>query len=135
MDKKCRDCGITKPLEQFNSQKKNKDGRQGHCRECAKKRWAEYSTPEVKQRQCDLRLVRKFKLTREEFNKIFDAQGRKCAICPRTEPSGSGTWHVDHDHKTDKVRGLLCMHCNRALGYFMDSSELLQQAQLYLEKR
>ena len=136
MNKKCKDCGITKPLEDFNIQRRNKDGRQCYCKDCGKKRWAEYSKdPKVKQRQRELNLLRQYNLTQVQFDKILEKQGGKCAICPRTEPSGSGTWHVDHDHESNKVRGLLCMHCNRALGYFMDSPGLLQQAELYLQKR
>jgi Recombination endonuclease VII len=48
-----------------------------------------------------------------EYARLLEAQGGGCAICgakPKTR-----RLHVDHDHKTGKVRGLLCHRCNRAL--------------------
>jgi hypothetical protein len=56
-----------------------------------------------------------------------------CQICGGREPGGRGGWHVDHDHKTGRVRGVLCCSCNRALGYFKDSLALLQAAVRYMK--
>jgi hypothetical protein len=57
-------------------------------------------------------------------------QGRRCAIC-RT-PIGESA-HLDHDHVKNIFRGALCVSCNRGLGFFCDSVELLQQAIQYLK--
>lgn len=72
----------------------------------------------------------------EGRQKLFDAQNGKCAICER-ELAGpmERKVHVDHDHATGKVRGLLCHHCNVALGNFQDSTHVLRRALAYLEKR
>ena len=55
---------------------------------------------------------------------------------PRCEICGSaGILHTDHDHQTHRVRGRLCMRCNRAMGAFQDSPEILRKAVAYLELR
>jgi len=48
--------------------------------------------------------------------------------------SVGATWYVDHDHVTNKVRGLLCHHCNTALGKFKDDINIMKQAIKYLER-
>lgn len=52
----------------------------------------------------------------------------KCLICNSDEKLV-----VDHDHKTEKIRGMLCNHCNRGLGHFRDNQELLEKAKDYLK--
>ena len=54
-----------------------------------------------------------------------------CAICRTTEPIGG--WHIDHDHATGHVRGVLCGNCNKGLGFFKDSSLNLSRAHGYLK--
>lgn len=74
------------------------------------------------------KLKREYGLTLEQFEAMLTAQSGRCAICKveMTEP------HVDHDHKTGLIRGLLCMPCNSALGMFRDSTESLAAAIAYL---
>jgi len=69
-------------------------------------------------------------LTIEDYQRMFDAQGGKCAIC-QNPGRGKTTLVVDHDHDTNKVRKLLCVPCNRALGYF-ENPEWFERAQEYL---
>lgn len=69
---------------------------------------------------------------------MYVAQDGLCAICgnPQIPGEGSSTkqLHVDHDHQTGKVRGLLCNQCNPGLGYFQDDISRLIAAVKYLEK-
>ena len=84
----------------------------------------------------------KYGVTPEMYNAMLEAQGGKCAIegCTAEIPGKIGSkessrrWHIDHDHKTGKVRGLLCTTCNLGVGYFKDDVALLQSAIRYLEK-
>jgi hypothetical protein len=76
----------------------------------------------------------KFNISIEEYNQLLDLQNNKCAICQDKCPTGRQL-AVDHDHKTKKVRGLLCMECNIGLGKFKDSDQLLSKAISYLLKK
>lgn len=65
--------------------------------------------------------LRKYGLTVADYNKLFEAQNGLCAVCHRPETlmrpkGGFRALAVDHDHKTEAVRGLLCGRCNSALG-------------------
>jgi hypothetical protein len=61
------------------------------------------------------------------------AQG--CGICGKaTEPGRWGNLHIDHCHKTGKVRGVLCSECNSAIGKLKDDPDLLRKAIVYLER-
>ena len=51
-------------------------------------------------------------ITLDDYNKMFNEQGGKCAICQRHQNKLTRTLCVDHDHKTNKVRALLCVTCN-----------------------
>lgn len=76
--------------------------------------------------------LRKYGLTEDEYDFIFEQQGGSCKLCsfkPRIRNLA-----IDHDHRTGKVRGLLCNECNLGLGKFKDDPELLKEAAKYLEE-
>lgn len=80
--------------------------------------------------------LRKFGMTPGDYDRMLIAQGGKCAICfqfPRFIRS-TARLHVDHDHATGAVRGLLCTLCNLALGKMEDSPDRLRRAADYLEE-
>lgn len=72
----------------------------------------------------------------EWYHSTWLKQNKSCAICGNTIYLEGDHGHkkccVDHDHKTNEVRGLLCNHCNRALGLFNDDLETVSQAFDYL---
>ncbi len=79
-------------------------------------------------------LIRKYNISLIDKNKIFVNQGSKCAICKREDANIKvNKFYIDHDHTTGKVRGVLCHHCNSAIGYFKDNIELLLLAIEYLK--
>ena len=72
-------------------------------------------------------------ITVEEYDRMYKSCGGRCEICGRAEEDAvKGRLHVDHCHDTGVVRGLLCSHCNTALGKFQDSPELLTAAIRYI---
>ena len=81
------------------------------------------------------RWEREYGLTKEKYFEMLKNQDYKCNICLGTDAGrGHQYFHVDHCHKTKKVRGLLCDLCNRGLGYFKDNPEVLKRASVYLEE-
>jgi hypothetical protein len=74
-----------------------------------------------------------YNITPKQYAEMLVAQDRRCAVCKRREPRGKDKYfHVDHDHKTGKVRGLLCSFCNAGLGMFEDDPERMRAAIAYL---
>jgi hypothetical protein len=160
--KTCNKCGVAQPMENFYSSPGMRDGRRGDCKNCnlkakhdrysadpaaAKarvKRWQQAnadrvnasqrrrrSTPEAKLRERAGHLMRKYGMTIEQYDAMLEAQGGGCFICGRP-PREDISLHVDHDHLTGKVRGILCFCCNNALADFQDDPSLLRKAASYV---
>ena len=80
-----------------------------------------------------------FGITLVEYDKMLNAQNGVCLICKNVELSKHQNGKirdlaVDHDHKTNKIRGLLCSMCNMGLGKFRENLEYLKNAIDYLQK-
>ena len=73
----------------------------------------------------------RYGLTSEQFEDMRLAQEGRCAIC-RIE--ALPRLHIDHNHKTGKVRGLLCGNCNKGIGLLRDNPDFLQSAMEYLQR-
>ena len=86
-------------------------------------------------------LRRRYGMTLEEYRYLLVSQGGVCAICAHPEtrknPKNNKVYDmaIDHNHKTGKVRGLLCTACNNGLKCFRDNSKLLWWAIHYLENK
>ena len=74
-------------------------------------------------------LLRNYGITLEDYDKMYNSQQGKCAICKDTYE----ILCIDHDHTTNKIRGLLCDKCNRGIGYLKESKEIFINAIKYLE--
>lgn len=81
----------------------------------------------------DRRLKKTFGIDAREWDRLLEVQGGRCAIC-RTSDSGEKQWHVDHDHVTGQVRGLLCSSCNLGIGLLQDDPTILRAALRYVER-
>jgi hypothetical protein len=87
-----------------------------------------------------LRKIQSFGLTEEEYNDLFASQNGLCAICNGKERARAAMTRniralaIDHCHETDRVRGLLCSSCNRAVGLLKDDPELIRKAADYVER-
>ena len=116
--KLCSLCDKEKSITSFNKDISKNDKLSNICRECQKeyiKFW---------------NIKNKYNLTSEQYYELFKIQNNKCLICKK-----KAILVVDHDHKTRKIRGLLCRECNLGIGLLKDNITILKTAIKYLEKR
>jgi hypothetical protein len=162
MEKRCRLCGEVKPLSEYHRASTARDGHRGECKACFRKLSAaryRADPDRVKQRvrkwQADnpdrvaatreqyiadgrkaandrrSYLMRKFGITPERYDEMLRAQDGGCAVCQKP-PRDDISLHVDHDHVTGAVRGLLCFSCNAALGHLNEDRERITALSIYL---
>ena len=160
--KRCRKCGVEKSRSEYYRAKGTRDGLRGECKSCnlaqqhqryladpaaAKartRRWQQENAdrlnayrrqrredPIVKHRDWAGHLRRKYGMSVAQYEELILEQSGLCAIC-QNPPAPGRRLHVDHDHDTQRVRGLLCFTCNNALGDFEDDPGRLRTAIGYL---
>lgn len=112
--KTCSKCKQDLPFDAFRKDPRYRNDRASYCRTCAKA----------------YRRAREYGLSGDRFREMLEGQGYRCAVC---EESITESAHVDHDHATGRVRGLLCPPCNQGVGFLGDSPERLRSAAAYLE--
>jgi len=91
-------------------------------------------TEKYKRTSTSYQLKAKFGITLEIYDVILTDQDGGCAICGKTPKEEGRRLHVDHDHQTGMIRGLLCVRCNQGLGCFKDNIMNLRTAIGYLQK-
>lgn len=121
----CPECGAVKPLAQFPRNRSQSSGYGSYCKPCHNAIGRANREAHGGPRNYHLR--RRYGITAEHADALLAEQGGLCAIC-REAPAA----HVDHDHATGRVRGLLCFNCNGALGQFRDRPDLMLRAYAYL---
>ena len=113
-------CAQGHPYDEKNTiySKTSKGGPRRWCKICEK-------ANQARQR------VKKYGITLEDYAEMLSKQGNKCGICEREfiRPA-----HIDHNHSTGKVRGLLCYSCNVSIGHFQEDLSTLKKAVAYLEQ-
>ncbi|MBB4744479.1 hypothetical protein BJY16_007938 [Actinoplanes octamycinicus] len=123
----CPDCGEAKPLAEFPRSRNDTGGYGRYCKPCHNMRGKE-----TRQRlyggSREYHLRRRYGIGQAEFDALLADQGGVCAICGAPDPQ-----HVDHDHRTGRVRGILCFNCNGGLGQFRDDPVFLANAITYLK--
>lgn len=143
----CTLCGEVKPPEAFSLLKKT-GRRMTRCKPCAAavaKEWRRQNPEKAREhkrryrqgkgKKSEAHRRQRYGLTLEDVELLIAAQGGVCAICGEDVSAHNGcATHVDHDHTTGKVRGILCRLCNPALGAFRDDPVLLRRAAEYLER-
>lgn len=129
LTKKCRGCGVIKPITDFvlyYHNQKDKSYRHYYCRDCQRKRNREYMR------------LRETGWTAEQYQEALKNQNNLCDICGQPETAKTkGTLRqlcADHNHKTSKKRGLICNNCNHLLGLAKDNPDILINAAAYLRK-
>ena len=126
-EKACKVCKEVKPINKFNAACKSKYGYpiyQPICKVC----------------QNDQRRLRLYGVTAKGYKDMLIKQEYKCAICGinhlewQASTANGKQFCVDHNHKTGKVRGLLCGNCNRGIGCLQDNSKIVRLAYKHLTK-
>jgi hypothetical protein len=141
--KKCPCCKKEKSLDYFGKNRcVKKDGLNIYCIDCARKKGNESrrKNPEAGRlytathkhvlRNSNYR--RKYNFSLEEYNQMFIKQEGKCAICLKHQNEFKTALHVDHNHMTGKVRGLLCVICNSRIAV-VENSEFMEKAKKFLD--
>lgn len=136
-----RSCGCTRPKgsqwtpEQHRAAKRKWRQARPDYRAKESKRWREADPVRFKQRHREHNYRAKYGLELHQVEQLLRDQGGKCAICfTDIVLGGKAGAKVDHCHKTNRVRGVLCSRCNTALGSFRDDIEILASAIRYLSK-
>lgn len=137
IDNKTRHCSVCKTWKHWDAFGIYKGQPKAQCKECR-------AELELRKRGFDIdgsrriahrsKLKTKYGITPEQYDEMLKAQDGCCAICRSPTPGIRGqSFCVDHDHTTGRIRGLLCGKCNRALGFFGDSINILTEAIQYLK--
>jgi len=148
--KVCKKCGVKKSPVDFYKEKRVKDGLSARCKDCCKadaKAVFKANPEPYRQRARDAydyaerraRMLREtYGLTPQDYLDLFEKQNGCCAICKCEESGHNATDHllIDHDHITNKVRGLLCSSCNLMLGKAKadEGNNLLISSLFYLQR-
>jgi hypothetical protein len=91
--------------------------------------WRYANEDSHRRRSRDWWLRNAYGLSSDEYEALYEVQDGACAVCDRH----FGVLHVDHNHVTKEIRGLLCGNCNRMLGMVREDPEVLRRAAEYLE--
>lgn len=132
MQKMCSRCKELKAFTEFSKDKQHASGYKSACKVCSSedfRKWRNADLTRSKKREKVSQYCSSYGLSKEEANRLVET-GRlgTCAICGATTKLV-----VDHDHKTGKVRGLICGACNSMLGYGRDNPNILKLGAAYLE--
>jgi hypothetical protein len=130
--KVCVNCNIEKDISEFTKHPKGKLGRNPRCRDCR-------TTDQQKYRERNgyaNQIKYKYGITMSEYNNYITLSNNKCPLC-NIEYFSTGSRLsqpcIDHDHTTNKVRGVICHACNVALGLVRDNKLILQKMLEYLK--
>jgi len=139
--KRCGDCGRLLKINKFHKDKYGKDSLYCYCKDCAKIRRKKYNQSEkgkkayqkYRQTEAGKKVCRKaqlkfnFNITPEQYNKLFKKQKGCCALCKKSQSNFKIRLAVDHNHKTGKIRGLLCPQCNVKLEWHICNKKVIDR--------
>lgn len=150
----CNRCNLQKPFTEYYKNKTNKfgDGLFTICKSCVIENSSKYQKDNIEEIRTKRRIKRENNpkytgpknwsknekyngknLTYEQYKQLCLEQNNLCLICKM--PDDKRSLSVDHNHRTNEIRGLLCHRCNSGLGFFKDNPETLKAAAAYLTER
>jgi Autographiviridae endonuclease VII len=157
----CQKCGVLKSLEDFQAHADCRDGRRPECRICDSKQRRERRAANRDLANTKMRAycaanrervnqqssryyhanrewarlqvtLKRYNLTLDQYHALQERQDFSCAICGDELQDGRYGTHVDHNHDTNRVRGLLCNGCNLGIGHFKERAGALISAARYV---
>jgi hypothetical protein len=126
--KRCPRCGRTLPIDRFTKNASTKSGLGSYCLDCHKEVTRENRKKKHGSSRNYLAKYR-YGIDAGAVDGLISEQGLFCPICKIQPPE-----HIDHDHVSGVVRGVLCFNCNGALGRFEDDLVRLGLAIEYLAR-
>lgn len=131
--KRCKKCEQTKTKTEFYKNKGKKDGIDSVCKSCRQ----EYrQQPLISDKLNNRYLEKNYNINLKNYDELLASQNGCCAICLSDHPGlRNKRFSVDHDHKRNNIRGLLCHSCNSMLGHAKDSLDILSNAMHYLSRK
>ena len=133
--KRCTGCALMKMSEEFYRRPGSPDGFYQRCKQCTESERADLRSKQgtvLVARQNRRKILGKYKLSNEAYERMAAEQNSKCAACGQTPDS---VLCVDHDHSTGRVRGLLCKRCNWVLGHANEDPGVLHGLLNYIAAR
>lgn len=117
--RECVICKEIKPISKFDINRRQ-------CKLCRGRKHKKYFH--------EAAIQKKYNLTIEDYYELLKQQQGNCAICNTNLLKQTRKPHIDHDHKTNTVRGLLCANCNMGIGHLRDDYRICLNAVMYLKR-
>lgn len=131
-NKQCKQIN-PQPIKEFHKRKCRPSGYGSRCRSCVKKYYSSKKRQDILKNRY---LEKTHDLKTEDYEKMLKDQNYECKICSKKTIELKTKLHIDHNHLTGKIRGLLCSKCNIGIGYFDTDKniDLLLKAIEYIRK-
>ena len=140
MSQQCNRCKRFLPKKRFGRKTISPLRYSLQCKDCCNKYNREVWYPKNRQKQIEANrryrknnpnkvLAGRYGVEEKEVIDLITRAHGRCEICGK-----SAKLSLDHDHKTQKIRGFLCNNCNKGIGFFIDDKKLLQKTIDYLSK-
>jgi hypothetical protein len=137
----CSKCGDKKYVSKWYRPKEKNKKKKWVCSRCRDKKYIikkekrhQNFKPGTREYRRDNFLMFMYGISLMDYNALVLSQNNRCKICGKHRDEQKNDLHVDHNHVTNEIRGLLCQDCNMALGYVHDNIDILLNAIRYLEK-
>jgi len=143
MTKKCTKCELEKPITSYYNARNHKDGLRSECKTCVlliQKKNPNINAKSAKWRSknkdkvFDLNLRIRYGINLNQYNAMLEIQNHKCAVCNLDTRKLKRKLYVDHCHISGKVRKLLCLQCNTALGMLKEDINTIENLKNYIKE-
>ena len=112
--------------------------RETHCKLCSRKKYKDRrNSRKLREMDKNTWRIHKYGIDTEEYNKMYIKQKKVCKMCKKNRPQimkngDIRSLHIDHNHDTGRIRGLLCTYCNTSLGLLEESTTRFFRGIIYI---